>query len=220
MCFSATASFIAGGTLTGMGVISLKKNNAPRTIAFAAIPLLFGIQQVCEGMVWLSLMHNPYHSWQPAAVHSFLFFSHGLWPVWVPFSLWLMEPDPRRKQLFLYAFVLPALGMCLYELWHMFAYPAVAIIEQHHIVYQLGLPEPFKSISEPVYGVFAILPCFLSGIKKIWWFGMALLVSEVVSAAWYHSAMVSVWCFFAAVLSLVILFVLPRTGTKPRPGSS
>jgi hypothetical protein len=208
MCFSATASFIAGGTLTGMAAITLKKNNAPSATAFAAIPLLFGLQQLCEGAVWLSLMHDSYRGWQPAAVHSFLVFSHALWPVWVPFSLYLMEPRPERKQLFLYVFALPALGMSLFELWHMFANPVNVMVEGHHIVYGLGLPEPFKSVSEPLYVVFAMVPCFLSGIRKAWLFGMALLVSVVASAIWYHSALVSVWCFFAAVLSLVIFYVL------------
>jgi hypothetical protein len=51
MCFSATASFVSGSVLTIAGAISLssaKKNNQK---LFAAIPLIFGIQQLFECLV-------------------------------------------------------------------------------------------------------------------------------------------------------------------------
>jgi hypothetical protein len=58
MCFSASASFIAGGALTAVGVVTLKKTENKKEIPFAAIPLLFGIQQLIEGVIWLTLRHH------------------------------------------------------------------------------------------------------------------------------------------------------------------
>jgi branched-subunit amino acid permease len=54
MCLSATASFIAGVSLSVLGVATVKKAERKAEIPFAMIPLLFGTQQIVEGMLWLS----------------------------------------------------------------------------------------------------------------------------------------------------------------------
>jgi hypothetical protein len=51
MCFSAHVSFIAGGLLTIVGVASILKASHRSQRLFAAIPLLFGVQQIVEGML-------------------------------------------------------------------------------------------------------------------------------------------------------------------------
>ena len=58
MCFSATASFIAGTTLSVVGVAALKRTEAKTELPFAAIPLLFGIQQLIEGVIWLTFSYD------------------------------------------------------------------------------------------------------------------------------------------------------------------
>ena len=58
MCFSASASFGAGIVLTGIGVASIKKSDTRSKSLFASIPLIFGIQQITEGFLWLALS-NP-----------------------------------------------------------------------------------------------------------------------------------------------------------------
>src|SRR5665647_3820666 len=54
MCFSATASFIAGVSLSVLGAATVKMAKRKAEIPFAMIPLLFGAQQIVEGMLWLS----------------------------------------------------------------------------------------------------------------------------------------------------------------------
>lgn len=54
MCFSASASFIAGAALTATGVATLQMTARKAEIPFATIPLLFGLQQITEGLIWLS----------------------------------------------------------------------------------------------------------------------------------------------------------------------
>ena len=58
MCFSATASFSAGAVLLGLGTLALKTASRPRELPFAAIPLLFAIQQLSEGVIWLTFRHE------------------------------------------------------------------------------------------------------------------------------------------------------------------
>lgn len=55
MCFSATASFSAGALLLGLGSLTLKSARHPRELPFAAIPPLFAIQQLSEGVLVVSL---------------------------------------------------------------------------------------------------------------------------------------------------------------------
>ena len=55
MCFSATASVSAGAVLLGIGTLTLKAANRPREFPFAAIPMLFAIQQLSEGVIWLTI---------------------------------------------------------------------------------------------------------------------------------------------------------------------
>ena len=58
MCFSATASFTAGIVLTVIGVATVKKTQRKTEIPFAMVPLLFGLQQFIEGLLWLSFQFN------------------------------------------------------------------------------------------------------------------------------------------------------------------
>ncbi len=58
MCFSATASFSAGAFLLGLGTLTLKSARRPRELPFAAIPLLFAIQQLSEGVIWLTFRYE------------------------------------------------------------------------------------------------------------------------------------------------------------------
>ena len=98
MCFSATASFTAGAILVTAGVLTLRHVQSKSTFPFACIPLLFGIQQIVEGIVWTSFGSPILHT---VATYVFVMFSHVLWPSFVPFSIWLIEKDPIRKKILL-----------------------------------------------------------------------------------------------------------------------
>ena len=58
MCFSASASFIAGTSLSALGVVSLRRTELKTEQPLAMIPLLFGLQQLSEGVVWLTFSHD------------------------------------------------------------------------------------------------------------------------------------------------------------------
>ena len=98
MCFSATASFVAGGALVATGLTTVKICQNKKHIPFASIPLLFGVQQLSEGFLWLALEKQQYSHWETNSTYFFLFFAQIVWPLWVPFSIRLMELSPRIKQ--------------------------------------------------------------------------------------------------------------------------
>src|SRR6478735_5488520 len=98
MCFSAGASFGAGIILSVIGVASIKKVQTSSQIIFACIPLIFAVQQITEGFVWLSLSNSAYASSQQVATYNFLFFAQVVWPIWVPFAIFKLEPKERRRR--------------------------------------------------------------------------------------------------------------------------
>jgi hypothetical protein len=97
MCFSATASFSASAVLLAVGAVTWTSARSVSERPFAAIPLLFAIQQAIEGMLWLSFA-APDASLNVAMTYAFVCFSHLLWPVFVPTAVLLMEPSRARRR--------------------------------------------------------------------------------------------------------------------------
>ena len=86
MCFSASASFIASGGLAALGGVSFVSAKKKDKV-LAVIPIMFSIQQFCEGIQWLYLNSG---SSSPVFGYLFLLFAFILWPIYVPFMcrLW------------------------------------------------------------------------------------------------------------------------------------
>ncbi|MFN0187324.1 MAG: DUF6629 family protein [Bacteroidia bacterium] len=99
MCFSAGASFGAAIVLSSIGIASIKKVQKPYHVVFAAIPLIFAVQQLSEGILWTTLPNPDDFPLQQAMTYLFLFFAQILWPLYVPVSLWLLEEDPKREKI-------------------------------------------------------------------------------------------------------------------------
>jgi hypothetical protein len=77
--------------------------------------------------------------------------------------------------------------------------------------YHTGLPHPVSDGRAPpdavrvAYLAATGLPLLLSSHRTVIIFGAIVLAGLVVAYAFYWEALVSVWCFFAAVASVVIL---------------
>lgn len=53
MCFSAEASYAAAAVLLPSSALAINRARKNRRyLAFAALPLFFGLQQLFEGLVW------------------------------------------------------------------------------------------------------------------------------------------------------------------------
>lgn len=200
MCFSAPASFIAGTALSATGVVTLRKTETKREIPFASIPLLFGIQQIFEGFVWLSFPFAD-SAWTPALSRGFLFFAYVLWPMFIPFSVRLLEPDMSRRKL-LRVFEAAGVLVGAYFLFFLAAHPVATYVADKSIVYFTSIPYGFQ-----VTGLYVLVTCgslLFSSKKLIQIFGVLVSTSFALAYWFYTVALVSVWCFFAAILSAVI----------------
>lgn len=206
MCFSATASFTAGALLVGLGTMTLKSTRERRELPFAAIPLLFAIQQLSEGVIWLTFTRDA-PGVNTVMTYFYTFFSHVLWPVYVPIAVLSIEPSgPRRKALAV--FVAAGLAVGGYLLYILVAFPVVSRPVGDHVEYLS--PHFFAALSMTLYLLATTVSLFLSSHRAVKVFGVLALFS--FGAAWYFYAVwfISVWCFLAALMSVVVcLHFLP-----------
>lgn len=209
MCFSATASLGAGAVLGVIGVISVSKTTKPVQIPFAAIPLIFAAQQISEGFVWLSLTDSAYEAFKFPATYLYLFFAQVFWPFWVPFSAMKLEPAGRRKKLIGIMLAGGAIAS-LYFLVNLFVFPVEGMIQDCHVLYLFAFPETITVIVSAIYAIATIGALLVSTIKGIRLFGIAVFVAYIISGIFYLDYFVSVWCFFSAILSLIIVSVIYR----------
>lgn len=207
MCFSATASFSAGALLSGLGTLTLKSARRPHELPFAAIPLLFAIQQLSEGVIWLTFRYEA-PLLNAVMTHVYSFFSHVLWPVYVPVAVLLIEPPGWRQQALL-AFVAAGVAVGAYLLYFLVAFPVVSRPTGQHIEYVS--PHFFAAVAMTLYLLSTTVSLLLSTHRTVKVFGVLALWS-FASAYWFYTTwFISVWCFFAALLSMVVyLHFLPR----------
>ena len=217
MCFSATASFTASALLLGMGALTMRQVERRSDWPLAFIPVLFAIQQATEGVVWLGLS-GQVPGLQVAATQVYSVFSHVLWPIYVPWAVWLAQPPgPRRRVLA--GFCVAGLAVGLFLLYGMIANPIVAHAVGQHIDYES--PHFYIAAVLLLYLAATTLSPMLSAHAWVQRFGLLALLASVAAYVAYAQWFISVWCFFAALLSIVLfLHVRARSSASqvPVPG--
>lgn len=199
MCFSATASFVAGATLTTAGVITVYKKTK-KEIPLALIPLLFGLQQITEGLVWISLTKDIV--WlQKIATQIYVLFSHVLWPVFVPIAIGLVETVTWRKKIITVFAIIGAL-VALNNVWRVTMFPVTSEILHHSINYILDRPS--QTFIMYLYIIVTCFSCLLSSHKILRLLGFLAFLFLLIANYFYTVTLTSVWCFFAAILSFLI----------------
>jgi hypothetical protein len=210
MCFSAEASFAGGAVITAIGIATLKRVNKPSQILYACIPLIFGIQQISEGLLWYTLPLSNYQGLKTVSAYVFLIAARVIWPVMVPLSILLMEESGKKKKILS---VLLSIGIVL-GLYYGFClsffnvYPEISC---YHIQYTTDFPKSIAKIAFLCYIVSTLPPFFISSNKKIHVLGFFMFGSCVVSAIFFTQYLTSVWCFFAALLSGMVYWTLLDT---------
>ena len=217
MCFSATASFSAAAVLLGIGTLTLRSALATRqrrALPFAAIPMLFAVQQFVEAVIWLTFSHEA-PLLNSVMSHVYSFFSHVLWPVYVPVAVLLLEPAGWRR-LALIAFVAAGAAVGAYLLYILLAFPVVSRPTGQHIEYDS--PHFFAAATMTLYLLSTALSPLLSTHRMVVVFGALALLSFGAAYAFYATWFISVWCFFAALLSSVVyLHFRARERESPPP---
>jgi hypothetical protein len=213
MCFSATASAATAATLIPIGAycINIARKDMPSWLMLAAYPMAFGLQQAIEGAVWLGINSNK-PSLVDMASLGYVFFSHFFWLFWVPFSVYHMEMAGSRKRFlgiltilgFLYGLSL-FIPLILRGDWLIVEVIQNSLLYKTSMIYD-GIVD--RQVIRGIYALQVFLALILSNNTKIQVFGVMILVSVIGTFVFFKYAFVSVWCFFAAILSAYLLIVL------------
>lgn len=211
MCFSASASFTAAAVLGATGVYTLSRVRDPRYRLLAAIPLLFALQQGIEGLVWMS------YPWQApslrvVATQLYSVFSHLLWPVYVPWAVRAIEPSPPRRQALL-GLAVAGLASAAFLGLGMLTTPIQVEAIGGHLEYRS--PHFYLAVSLTLYLAATTLSLVISSVSTVRTFGFLALASAALAGAVWSRWFISVWCFFAAVLSVYIAYAV-HLASKPR----
>lgn len=177
------------------------------------MPLLFAFQQLCEGIVWLSVNDPFYAQFRYAAMYSFLIMAQVGWPLFIPLCVLLVEKDPRRKKLLLW-FAGSGCLAAIYFTWCLLRFDAHVGVNPWHIQYELDFPLSKRWFYGIIYFIPAMLPTFISSIKRMRILGALLLCSYLISRFCYKDYIVSVWCFFGALSSITALFIIMQLAAK------
>lgn len=207
MCFSAEADVVAGLVVTAIGVDALRQARRPAERALGALPVLLGAHLLVEAVVWQGLTGDVDQSVGRQAMWVYLAFALVVLPVLVPFAVRAVEPDPGRRRTM---GRLGAVGAVLASVYVIVLVqgPVDVSIEGSHLAYRLGTDH-----GGLLAGIYAIVACaspMLSSERRIAAFGLANLAA-VVALVWIeNSALISLWCGWAAVTSIAIAAHLRR----------
>ncbi|MGC2404348.1 MAG: DUF6629 family protein [Acidobacteriaceae bacterium] len=215
MCFSASANFIGSAVLGVIGGITLAEVKHRREVLFAAMPLLFALHQFTEGFVWLGLDGNLPSIVTHDAAAAYILYAQGLLPFAFPLSILLLEPTRARRRRML-DFTLLGGALAVYILWGLIAYPLQVYASHHGIVYMNQV-----TITTVVAILYVAATCgalFFSGFRILVVLGWLNLIGLLVVMLVRRYEFTSIWCAYAALISVIIYFFFRRSRTE-RPAN-
>ncbi len=185
----------------------------------AMYPAVFALQQIIEGLVWTGVNAGD-QALVAAASRGFLFFSHFFWLAWVPFSIYWLESEIWRRRILLcltgigvasgLSVFLPSLlladWLSVEQVQQSLEYKTVLIYD--------GLVS--RTVLRVIYAVIIVSALLMASSWKIGVFGGLILVSLLVASHFFAHALISVWCFFAAILSIYIAIILAIEGNQKK----
>lgn len=218
MCVSAEASFGLSALLAPVGTYCVRQaiQQDRALVPLATIPLLFGVQQAFEGLVWLGIDRNDAQLVRWAAL-AYLFFAFAFWLFWIPFSAAFLEQRRTVKRVLALMSVLGMVGGAVFYLPVLLNPDSLAVmVYRHSIRYEVLESYALDVIPQTVWQLAYLAVVGMPFLivtrqrKGLIGFGAGIVVSAAISHAFFWYAFPSVWCFFAAALSILLAFLFQQ----------
>ncbi|MBD0689086.1 DUF6629 family protein [Streptomyces sp. CBMA123] len=211
MCWSAQADAVAGAAVAGIGVACLvraRRSGRPQRLPLAALPLVLGVHQLVEALVWLGTDGELPSALAGATRTAWAVIALPLLPVLVPVGVWCAAHEPghpagpgRRRVLALLALLGAAVAVPLAVA--VAAHPVTATRHGHTLGYAIGIPYPALLLTG--YLLTTVGSLLISGDRLLRRLGLLTGVGAVLCALLWRLAFVSTWCALAALASLLLL---------------
>jgi hypothetical protein len=206
MCFSPEADVAAAVVVGIIGVDAIRHARNPRELPLAALPLFFAFHQLVEAFVWWGLDGTVGADVARAALWLYLVMAFAL-PVVVPVAVRLVEPSPRRRELMTWCVGLGA-GVSALLVVEVVRGPIAAHAHDLHLTYRIG-----TGAGSEIVVLYVLATCgalLASSSRLIAVFGILNLGAVVVLTVLASNGLPSLWCFWAAIASVVIAVHLRR----------
>jgi hypothetical protein len=213
VCFSPQADLAGGLVICAIGVDAVRHVGRRRDfVMLATIPLLLGVHQFIEALVWWWLEGDVPGGIGRAALWAYLLIAFVVLPVFVPVAVIMLEPTRRRK-LMMAPFAAIGATIAVVLLAAMIRGPVSVRLAPYHLSYSIRLSDGLLIIACYVIAVCGSL--LVSGYREVAIFGIVNLFAVIVIARLTISGFASVWCGWAAVSSGAI--TLHCRLAKPHP---
>lgn len=196
-------NFTLSGALGVIGILTLRRVSDPREVVLAALPLFFAMHQFTQGFVWLGMDGLIEPRALVMAESIFIFYAQGLLPLLVPLAVWLLEPAGWYRKAIGVLLVMGGL-LAAYTLWGLSVQPTYVTVENDALVYVNDWTA--KQWINVVYILTTCGPLILSSSVSVQLFGWFNLMGLMGIMLWKPHAITSVWCLYAAVVSVMLYF--------------
>lgn len=164
--------------------------------------------------MWLTLKSGGDDRLQFFATYFFLFMALIAWPTLIPLSMYKLEKIKRRRKILL-PFLAGGTLLSTYYAWCLVTHSVSPQINQFHIMYSNNFPQRLQMAAFVVYVAVTLTPLFISSVRRMKLFGSLMFVSCLVTGVFYAETLTSVWCFFAALISVVIYVIIAEPVAQP-----
>ncbi len=214
MCMSAPVSFAASVFLVagGIAILATAWRRNLRYLPLALMPLFAGFQQFTEGNVWLGMTGGDPFTVQWGAM-GFMFFTWFMWPVWIPFCVYVLEPDESRRKPWFLAMALIGLlfGLLLYVPHGLNSSMIVVEINNKSLAYEKSMWLDFmmpRRLTNMIYVALIIVPPALSYYRHVRHFALTLVGVVVVDMMLLNYAYISFFCLLAGLATLHLVYII------------
>jgi hypothetical protein len=213
MCFSPDADAVVGGIVVVIGVDALRHVGEPKQILLASLPLLFGLHQLDEAFVWWGLQGRVSESLERIGVWVYLLFALAALPALVPLAVLAVERSRARRRLIgMLAALGTAVGVSLAVA--LFRGSVNAAIGGRHIAYDVSALSQGRDLT----GLYVLAACgalIACSHRDLAVLGVMNLIAVPVLMWLTVSGFISLWCFWAAIVSVVIDLHMRRSASRP-----
>jgi hypothetical protein len=216
VCFSPQADAAVGVFVVAVGIDALRHVDAPKQIPLATLPLLFGLHQLSEAFVWWGLQGHVAHGVERIAVWTYVVFALVVLPAYLPLAVGLVEHSSTRRRV-IAVFGVLGLGVAASLAVSVGRGAISAEIDGHHVGYAVDA----VGHGGPLTTLYVIATCgalLASSYRDIAVIGVLNLVVTPLLMLLTVGGFVSLWCFWAAAVSVIIdvHFRKQRAGRQPR----
>ena len=211
MCLSPEVDAVSSVTIAAFAVDAIRHNKKLRTLPLALVPAIFALHTLSSALIWWAHRGQVPQSVGSAAASFYFAIAFVIFPSYVPFAVWSIEPlGARRNALAL---------LCLAGLFVSLSFAqgiaqgrSSMAVGHHFIDFHV------QQVSAVAIALYFIATCgamLISGFTALVTWG-ALNVAVVMFLAWWMSEdLPSIWCFWAGATSGFVAWFIRSNAVTP-----